>query len=316
MNIAILDAATLGGDIDFSLFNTFGGVAVYERTAPDQVAQRIDGCDIVIVNKIKLGEHNLADAKRLKLICVTATGYDNIDVEYCKNSSIAVCNVKGYSTESVTQLTLSMALSLATHIKQFDDYVKSGEYTKSGVQNHLTPVFGEIAGKTWGIAGLGAIGRRVAAAAETLGCRVLAYKRVMCDDYECVPLSELCERSDIISIHLPLSESTRGIIGKEMIAKMKPGAIVINVSRGAVADEAALANAIKEGRIGGLCVDVYSVEPMAADSPYNEILDDPNVILTPHMAWGAYESRVRCMEEIALNIDAFINNRIRNRVEI
>ena len=316
MRIAILDAATLGDDIDLGLFDRFGEVRIYRSTAPEEVEERIADCDIVILNKVKLGAGNLPAAGHLKLICITATGFDNIYIGYCRERGIGVCNVDGYSTDSVAQLTVAMALSLAEHLRVFDDYVKNGSYTASGVHNKLEPVFHELSGMTWGIVGFGAIGRRVARIAEALGCRVLAFKRTPDEEYECVSLTELLRRSDIVSIHLPLSDDTRGIISREMIGLLRQGAIVINAARGAVVDETALAEAMRAGRLGGLGIDVYSSEPVAADSPYTALYGDPNVIFTPHMAWGAYEARVRCMEEIALNIEAFISGKMRSRVDI
>lgn len=314
MKITILDAATLGGDIVFDEFTRFGEVAVYERTAPCDVAERIDGSDVIIVNKIKLGADNLSRAGHLKLICVTATGFDNIDTGFCRERGIAVCNVRGYSTVSVAQHTAAMALSLVNHIREFDDCVKDGSYTASGVENRLTPVFHELEGMVWGIVGLGAIGGRVARIARALGCEVIAYKRRPVSDIRCVSLDELCGTSDIISLHLPLSDQTRGIIDEKRIGMMKRTAVVINVSRGAVTDEAALAAAVTDGRIGGLGIDVYSTEPISLESPFAALYNKKNVIFTPHMAWGAYESRVRCMHEIALNINAFVNGTERNRI--
>ena len=316
MRLAILDSATLGSDISFESFRRFGEVAVYERTAPDEVEDRIADCDVVILNKIKLGARNLSCAGSLKLICVTATGFDNIDTGYCRERGIAVCNVKGYSTDIVAQLTAAMALSLVCRLSDYDSYVKDGSYTASGVHNRLEPVFHELSGLTWGIAGYGAIGRRVAEIARVLGCNVLAFKREPVTDTECVPLDELCRRSDILSLHLPLTETTRGILDKRRIGLMKPGAVVINVSRGAVADEAALADAVKSGALGGLGIDVYSVEPIQPDNPLTALFGMKNVVFTPHMAWGAYESRVRCMREVELNIDSFLAGERRNRVDI
>lgn len=316
INIAVLDASTLGSDIDFSVFESFGKVEVYGRTDERQIRFRIMDADVIIANKIKLNSKTLAGAKRLKLICVTATGYDNVDLGYCRIKDIAVANVRGYSTESVAQVTASMALALVNHLYVYDRYVKDYSYTKSGVENHLEPVFHEMSSLTWGIVGLGGIGERVAKIAAAFGCRILAFKRRPDPLYECVPLDELCRRSDIISIHLPLTQQTRNIINSEMISNMKPDAVVINAARGAVTDEAALANALAEGRLGGLGIDVYSEEPMRATSPYVQIMDKPNVIFTPHMAWGAYEARVRCMDEIVKNIEAFLRGRRRNRVDI
>lgn len=314
MNIVILDAKTLGDDMDVSIFEELGKTEVFPSTAPEEVEERIRYADIVILNKIKLNESNLKNAENLKLICITATGFDNVDIEYCRTHNIAVCNVTGYSTQSVAQLTVSMALSLITHLPEYNKSVESGEYTRSGVHNKLIPVYHEICGMTWGIIGYGNIGRQVGRVAEALGCRVIVNKRTPSPDIECVDIDTLCSEADIISIHAPLSDETRGLISREKIGLMKNFAIVINVARGAVVDEAALCDAVKTGRIGGLASDVFSVEPMQHDSPYNNVMHLPNVCLTPHMAWGAYEARVRCLEEIKLNIKAFLNGEKRNRV--
>jgi glycerate dehydrogenase len=245
---------------------------------------------------------------------VTATGYDNVDTLYCRSRGIAVCNVKGYSTDSVAQVTMALTLSLYTHIREYTDYVSSGKYTQSGVHNYLKPTFHEISGKTWGIVGLGGIGRRVAQLAQAMGCRISAFKRSGDDEFNCVDLDTLCRECDIISVHLPLTDETRGIIDAARIGMMKDGAILINMARGAVIDEAAAANAVEFGKLGGLGIDVYSAEPMAANHPYARIASRSNVLLTPHMAWGAYEARVRCMNEIAENIRAFLRGEMRNRV--
>ena len=312
MKITILDGKTLGDDIKLDIFGE--ETEIFPTTEPLEVAERIKESDVIIVNKIKLFEDNLKDAKNLKLICVAATGYDNIDTAYCKKRGIAVCNVVGYSTQSVAQLTVTMALSLFMHQKEYCDFVRSGEYTKSGVANRLTPAYYEIDKKIWGIVGLGNIGKQVARVAKALGCSILAYKRTPDGEYDCVSLSELMEKSDIISVHLPLSDETYGIISREMIAKMKKNAILINVARGAVTDEAAIRDAVLEDKIGGVGIDVFSKEPILEDNPLYEIMDRDNVILTPHIAWAAYESRKRCMDEIKKNIDAFFGGEKRNRI--
>lgn len=314
MNIAILDAATLGNDITFECFEALGTLTVYDKTSPDEASERLCGMDCVILNKVKLTADILSKAPSLKLICITATGYDNVDTAYCKEHGIAVCNVKGYSTECVTQLTVSMALSLMNHLTEFDKYVKSGKYTQSGIQNKLTPVFNEIQGKTWGVVGLGNIGKRVAEVAKVLGCRVLAFKRTPEESYTCVDLDTLMRESDIISVHIPSSEQTVGIISRERIAMMKKRAILINAARGNVVDEQAVADAIRLGALYGFGCDVYSTEPFPSDHPYNKILMHDNVILTPHMAWGGYETRLRLVSEVAENIKSFITGQMRNRV--
>ncbi len=303
MKIVILDGKTLGDDINLNIFD--GEVSVFATTEASCVSERVRDAEVIIVNKIKLDASNLENAKNLKLICVAATGYDNIDTAYCEKRGIAVCNVKGYSTQSVAQLTVSMALSLVMHQKEYCDFVRSGEYTKSGVANRLTPTYYEVNGKTWGIVGLGDIGKQVARVAKALGCEVLAFKRTNDENYNCVGLGELMEKSDIISVHLPSTPETNGIISRDMLSKMKKTAVLINVARGAVVDEAALCDAVLENRIAGIGVDVYTKEPFDAEHCYNKIKDMDNVILTPHIAWGAYESRVRCLEEIKKNIESF-----------
>jgi glycerate dehydrogenase len=247
-------------------------------------------------------------------VCVTATGFDNIDTEYCKESGIAVCNVVGYSTQNVAQLTLAMVLSLYCHLTEYNRSVADGTYTRGTSANILTPVYHEIFGKTWGVVGYGNIGRQVARVAEALGCRVIVNKRTPTPDAECVDIDTLCKEADIITVHTPLNDESRGLISRERLATMKKDAILVNVARGAVLDEQAVADAIKEGTLGGIGIDVYSKEPFPADHPYASIAGRDNVILTPHMAWGSYEARVRCCEEIALNIDAFIAGEKRNRI--
>jgi glycerate dehydrogenase len=314
MKIAILDAGTLGSDINLTPLRSLGTTVEYISTAPEDVAARISDCDVLVVNKIKLNETNLPYAKKLRLICVAATGYDNIDTVYCKAHGIALCNVPGYSTESVAQLTLAMALSLSTNLTQYRSFTHSGAYTESGYANKVSPVFHELSSLTWGVVGGGGIGARVASVAEALGCRVLMCRRKKEERYEQATIDEICEKADIISLHVPLTDETRGMINRERIAKMKPNAILINVARGAVTDEEALAEAIENGKIGGLCVDVYSVEPFSKEHPFSRILDKDNVCFTPHMAWGAYEARNRCVEVIGKNVSAFFAGETKNRI--
>lgn len=315
MNITVLDSATLGDDITTAAFKRFGNLTVYGGTQADEVCERIAGSDIIVVNKIKLGEKNLASAERLKLICVTATGFDNIDLEYCRRRGIAVCNVVGYSTDSVAQVTLATVLSLASHLPEYTEYVSCGAYSESGVANLLVPVYHELCGKVWGIIGAGNIGGRVARCAEALGCTVKVFRKTPQSGLDCVDLETLCRISDVISVHIPLNGETRGIIDRRHIEMMKDGVIFVNAARGAVTDEKALADAVKSGKIGALGADVYSVEPFGREHPFYEIKNMKNVCLTPHMAWGAYEARKRCIDEIVLNIQAFTEGARRNRVD-
>lgn len=314
MKIVFLDASTLGANIDLSLYKKYGELTVYQSTAQEEFADHVADSDVIIINKLKVGRQNLPACPSVKLICVTATGYDNIDTEYCKENGIAVCNVVGYSTQNVAQLTVAMALSLICHLGEYNRSVADGTYSRGTVANILTPVYHEIYGKTWGIVGYGNIGKQVGIVAKALGCKVIVHKRTEIEGEECVDIDTLCKESDIISVHTPLNDGTRGLISRERIAMMKNDAIFINVARGAVIDESALADAVLNGKIGGIGVDVYSKEPFPTDHPYASIAGRDNVIFTPHMAWGSYEARVRCCDEIALNIEAFLAGERRNRV--
>ncbi|MBR5157854.1 MAG: hydroxyacid dehydrogenase [Clostridia bacterium] len=316
MKIVVLDRLTLGDDLDISVAEKFGTVISYDKTDADEVAEHIKDADVIFVNKVKLFEDNLKEASNLKLICEAATGYDNIDLEYCRKKGIAVCNVPGYSVYSVAQVTASMVLSLVNHLKEYTRATSDGSYSKGKTANILKPVYHELYQKTWGIVGYGAIGERVGEIAKALGCNILAYKRTPVENVECTDIDTLLEKSDIVTVHIPLSDETRGIISKERIAKMKKTAILVNTARGAVTDEKALCDAVKEGRIAGFGTDVYSVEPFGEDSPVYEIKDYDNVCLTPHMAWGTIEARERCFSVMIENTNAFFAGEIKNRIDL
>ena len=315
MNIAVLDAATLGEDLDLSALKEFGRVSVYPMTAPDQVADRIADADIILINKIVIRAQTLEHAARLRMIAIAATGFDNVDLEACRSRGIAVTNVVGYSTHSVAQLTVATVLSLACHLRTYHAFVASGEYTASGIHNRLSPVYHELYGRTWGVLGYGHIGQQVARVAEALGCRILACKRTPVEGVACVNLDTLCAESDILSVHTPLTDDTRHMIGAREIGLMRPHIILYNGARGAVVDEKAVADAVRSERIFAFGTDVYSREPLAQENPIWEIKDHPRVLLTPHMAWGAYEARCRCLQEMILNIRAFLKGERRCRVE-
>lgn len=314
MKIVFLDAQTLGSDIDLSVFAKYGDLAVFERTLPNDIVSHIGDGEIVIVNKLCLGEENLSHCKCVKLICVTATGFDNIDTEYCKENGIAVCNVVGYSTHNVAQVTVAMVLSLISRLTEYTRSVADGTYSSGKSANILTPIYNEIYGKTWGIVGYGNIGREVGRVADALGCNIVVYKRTPVSYANCVDIDELCRVSDVISIHTPLNDGTRGLIDRRRISLMKKSAILINVARGAVIDEYALADAVIDGRLGGVGIDVYSTEPFPTEHPYSKIVGFDNVLMTPHMAWGSYEARKRCCNEICLNIESFLKGEERYRI--
>ena len=316
--IVVLDAETMGGDLDFSPLSRFGELNVYASTEQGNLGRRIGDADIIVVNKVRLNRDNLRQARRLKLICVTATGYDNIDVNYCWQREIGVCNVKDYSTESVAQVTLLMALELLTHLGEYRTAVTSGRYTNGESPLCVTPVFHELAGLTWGVVGYGAIGSRVAQLAAAFGCDVLVNSRRFRREcaFEQVTLDELCMKADIISLHVPLNDGTRKMINKRRLGLMKNSAILINVARGDVVDELAVCDAVLKEEIGALAADVYSTEPLTVTSPYNGVLSRDDVLLTPHMAWAAREARVRCLKEVEKNIDTFLMGGKRNRVDL
>ena len=317
MKIAVLDAGTLGNDVSLDVFREFGEVSIYEKTAPAEMSARVKDVDAIVLNKVRCNAETLKDAEKLRLICVAATGYDNIDLSYCRSRGIAVCNVVGYSTESVAQLTLSMVFALSTNLLSFHGYVASGRYTQSGVANSVTPVFHELAGKTWGILGYGNIGKKVARVAEAMGCRVIVCKKTpTIEDHPVVDFDTLCRESDILTVHTPLTDATRGLVDREHLAMMKKDAVLINVARGAVLDEAAVADAVLSGHLGGFGCDVYTAEPFAVDHPYTALLDHPRVLLTPHMAWGSHEARSRCIAEMAENMRTYLAGGIRNRVDL
>lgn len=314
MKIVFLDAETVGHDISLDPLRAFGEVIPYPTTRPEEVAERIRDCDIVVQNKVKITDAVLDAAPNLRLVCEVATGYDNVDVEAARARGVAVCNVPGYSTPSVVQMTVATVLSLASHLPTYAAYVASGDYTASGKATLLAPVYHELAGMTWGVVGYGDIGRGVAAVARALGCEVIATKRTPTDEVTCVPLDELCRRADIITLHTPLTEETRGMIDRRRIGLMKPQVILVNVARGAVTDEAALADALREGRIGALGCDVFSAEPMPKEHPFYPLREYPNICLTPHMAWGSFEARTRCLATIAENIRVFLAGGRQNRI--
>lgn len=316
MKITVLDKFSLGEDTPLEVLCRIGEVEFYDRTPPELVAERLADTEVVIINKVKITREVIENSPKLKLICVFATGFDNIDIAAAREKGVAVCNVPGYSTESVALYTVATVTALFSNLITYRNFVNSGEYTASGVPNRLVPVYHEIAGKKWGIIGYGNIGKAVAKVAEALGAELLVNKRTPIDGVRCVDIDTLCKEADVITLHCPLNDGTREIINKDRIAMMKDGVIIVNEARGAVLNEGDIADGVLSGKIRGFGCDVYSVEPFGKDHPYNKIKDMDNVILTPHAAWGAYESRKRCIGIIADNINAFYSGNILNRVDI
>jgi len=319
MKIVILDAKTLGDDIQLGIFEQFGDLEIYPTTEPSQLFERVQYADIIITNKVVIDKEAINSARNLKLICVAATGYNNVDVYYAKEKGIAVTNVAGYSTESVVQTTFGMLFYLLMHLRYYDDYVKSGEYAMSDIFTHLGRPFWEIHGKRWGIIGLGTIGRRVAQVAESFGCDVIYYSTSGIEreeKYPKYPLDELLKTSDIVSIHAPLNEKTKNLITIRELGMMKKHALLLNLGRGGIVNEKDLAIALDSDLIGGAGLDVLEKEPIDPDNPLLKIKNKEKLLITPHIAWTSIEARKRLVNEIVENIRAFLNGSIRNRVDL
>ncbi len=317
MKIVLLDTLTMGEDMNFKCIEALGEVTEYGNTSPEEAAQRIKDADVAVLNKVVLDAEVLKYAKNLKLICVFAIGYNNIDIEYCKANNIKVRNVPGYCSGSVCQHTFALLFNLIEHLRYYDDFVKDGSYSESGVANHLAKRFFEIEGKKWGIIGMGSIGRRVADCATSFGadvCYSSISGAVRKENYPCVPFDKLLHECDIITVHAPLNEKTHHLIGEKELKMMKKTAVIINVGRGSVINEAALAKAIDDGIIAGAGLDVYGEEPPKANSPVMNIKDKEKIVYTPHIAWGSVQARERCISMTADNIKAFIDGESRNDV--
>ncbi|HWT27521.1 MAG TPA: NAD(P)-dependent oxidoreductase, partial [Mobilitalea sp.] len=252
-----------------------------------------------------------------KLICNTGTGTNMINFDYTNSRKITVANVKGYSTQSVVQHTFALLFFLYDKLSYYDNFVKSGEYSRSDIFNQSDVKFHELYGKTWGIIGLGDIGKGVAEIAKMFGCRVIYYSTSgenRNSDYRQVDLDTLLKESDIISIHAPLNDNTRDLIKEEQLLKMKKSAVLLNLGRGPIVNENALMKALKEDWIAAAGLDVLTVEPMLPGNPLGEIKDSSKLVITPHIAWAAVESRQRVTEEVYMNIAAFFQGEERNIV--
>lgn len=312
MKIVMLEKDSLGADVDLGKLKKFGDVTEYGTSNEEDTPERIKDADIIIVNKVKLNEQTLKDALNVKLICITATGTDNVDKNYATSRGIVVTNVSGYSTDSVAQHTFALLMYLLESLSYYDDYVKTGRYTESGMFSHFGKPFGELSGMTWGIVGLGAIGKKVADIAKAFGCRVIYYstsERNINKHYEQVDIDTLLSKSDIISIHAPLTEQTKHLMDAEAFRKMKTTAILINVGRGAIVDEQALAAALDNGEIAGAGLDVLSKEPLEQTNPLAKIKDSTKLVITPHMAWASKEARERLIDGVAENMEAYLSGK-------
>ena len=304
MKIAFLDAATMG-NVSFEPFECLGEFVRYESSTPEQARERVRDLDVLLINKVLVDKELIDSAPNLKLICIAATGVNNIDVDYAASKGIPVRNAVGYSTDSVVQSTFMHILSLVGGAPYFDQSVKSGSYSRSGMFTDPNWNWWELSGKTIGIVGLGNIGKKVARIAEAFGMNVCYFSTSgtgHCKEYPSMGLEQMLKISDIVSIHAPLNDRTRNLIGKEQLAMMKPTAYLVNMGRGAIVVEEDLAAAVDAGVIAGAGIDVFAVEPIPENHPYLQMTHPERMRLAPHVAWASIEARQRLVGIMADNI--------------
>lgn len=304
MKIVFLDASTLGA-ASLEPIKALGELVCYPYSSPAEALERVKEAEVLIINKVKVTAGLMDAAPKLKLICEAATGVNNIDLEAAAARGIPVKNVAGYSTDSVVQLTFALILNLLCRTASYDNYIKGGEYSASPIFTEVSRPFPELAGKTMGIVGMGTIGQRVAKVAEAFGMKVIYFSTSgtsHCKDYPSVTIDELMGASDIVSIHAPLNARTNWLIKAREISLMRPSAIIINIGRGGIVDEQALADAISEGRIAGAGLDVFTSEPLPAGNPLLHTAHPERLSLTPHIGWASREALSRLVDGIALNI--------------
>ncbi len=307
--IAFLDASTLGNVENLPDIKELGKFTAYELTTPELVIERLQGIDIVITNKVVIDRHVLDACPGLKLICIAATGMNNVDLDYAKEKGVEVKNVAGYSTESVAQSVFAMLFYLLHKSSYFDHYVKSGEYALSQIFTHHGREYWELKNKRFGIVGLGTIGRRVAEIAEAFGSEVVYHStsgRNLNNPYEHLDLNTLLRTSDVVSVHCPLNEKTKNLLGISQLKLMRSSAYLINVARGGIVNESALTEAIDNDWIAGAGVDVLTEEPIPPDHPLMTVKNKEKIYITPHIAWTSMESRKLLVEKIAENIREFV----------
>ncbi len=311
MNIVFLDFKTIGKVPNENILDSLGDVTMYQTTGPDQTAERIKGADIVITNKVVLDKDLIRQAEQLKLICVAATGMNNIDLSAAEEKGIPVKNVEDYASKSVAQGTFALILHLLYNIPFYDEYVKSGEYSGSDIFTNVDRQYREISGKRFGIIGLGNIGSQVARIADAFGAEVVYYStsgRNTDQPWQRLELEEFLQTSDIISIHAPLNENTANLIDYKRLKLMKPSALLINTGRGGIVNETDLARALDEDVIAGAAVDVFEQEPIDRQNPLMEVKKKEKLILTPHMTWASIEARTSLMEGVRQNIEQFLRD--------
>ncbi len=319
LKIVILQSESVGTDVDLSKFELLGEVVKYPDTKQNEIRERILDANVVITNKNQMTKDVLEGLSNLQLICLFATGTNNVDLDYCRDHGIKVANVKGYSTDTVAQHTIALLMHLIERNAYYDSYVKSKEYARDGRFSYFDNVFHDVSSMTWGIVGLGDIGRKVAGIATVMGAKVQYYStsgKNATSDYQQVNFETLLKTSDIISIHAPLNDNTKYLFNEEALRQMKESAYLINVGRGGIIEEKALVKVLNEGHLAGVGLDVFEHEPLLEDDVMYSIQDMDKVIMTPHIAWGSIEARQRCVEEVYKNIFAFIKGEDRNIVNL
>ena len=311
MKIVLLERNSAGTDVPVNCFEELGEVVIYPNTVTEEeVKERVRDADVIVCNKAPMREATLKDAPNVKLICELATGFDNCDLAYCKSRGIQVRNVVDYSTSMVAQHTFTLALALSQKLPHYDNYVKSGAYGAQDRFSNFDRQFFELEGKTWGIIGMGNIGKRVAQIATAFGCKVIFYSvtgKSTCTDYPQVDKDTLLAESDFLSLHCPLSDLTRNFIDRDALKKTTKTAILVNVARGPVVNNHDLYDALMAGEIQAAGLDVIEKEPITPDNPLGTITDSNLLIITPHLAWASVEARTRCVHGVYDNIKAFMN---------
>ena len=316
MNIVFLDADTIG-NTSLAKLQKLGNLSIYKTTSQDLVVSRAIDADILITNKVVIDANNLSKLPKLRLVCVAATGVNNIDLQACQKKGVAVYNVKGYSTDSVAQSVFTSLFYFLSNISFFDKYVKDGSYSKSPIFTCMDKEYSEVCGKTLGIIGFGEIGQKVAKIAKAFGIKVVYYSTSGKNDkkgYKRVELDALLEKSDFVSLHCSLNENTKNLICADKLKIMNKKAVLINFARGGIVDEKALANALNQGVIAGYISDVFEKEPILSDSPLLSVKEKQKLVLTPHIAWASVEARRRLMDGVVKNIQSFLNDKSDNRV--
>lgn len=311
MKIVFLDVKTIGDDIDLSGYDALGEVVKYDFSTSEEVPSRVTDADVIVLNKVQVNEQTISTARNLKLVCVTATGTNNLDKEYLAKRNIAWRNVAGYSTDSVAQHTFAMLFYLLEKLRYYDDYVKEGSYVNDTIFTHFAEQFRQVSGKTWGIIGLGNIGRKVADIAKAFGADVIYYStsgKNIQEGYRRVDFDTLLTSSDIVSVHAPLTPETEGLMDSKAFSKMKSSAIFLNLGRGPIVVEKALADALENGKIAAAGLDVLCVEPMSAYNPLLRIQDSKRLLITPHIAWASVEARTNLMNIILEQIQDWQKN--------